>query len=98
MSFEEIQVYIGFLLFIGYHTSPSERDYWREVKDLGLDIVRNAFSRNAYLTQKFVIHFQDNSQAQENKDDKAFEIKPLMDLLNKNFQQWGISNTYPSMK
>ena len=85
MSFEEIQVFIGFLLFIGNHTLPSERDYCSEEKDLGLDIVHNAFSRNAYLTLKFVIHFQDNFQAQKNKDDKAFKIKSLMDLFNKNF-------------
>ena len=87
LRFEETRVFIGFLLFSGYHTLPSEKDYWSEEKDLGLDISRNAFSRNAYLTLKSVIHFQDNSQAQENKDDKAFNLKPLMDLLNKNFQQ-----------
>ena len=88
MSFEEIQVFIGILLFNGYHTLSSERNYWSEEKDLGLDIVLNAFSRNAYLTLKSVIHFENNFQAEENKDDKAFKIKPLMDLLNKNFQQF----------
>ena len=56
----------------------------------------NAFSRNAYLTLKSVFHFQDNSKAQENKDDKAFKIEPLMNLLNKNFQQWGIFEKYLS--
>ena len=32
VSFEEIQVFIRFLLFSGYHTLPSERDYWSEKK------------------------------------------------------------------
>ena len=64
---------------------------------LDLDIVPNAFSRNAYLTLKSVIYFRDNFQAQENKEDKTFEIKPLMDLLNKNLQQWEIFEKYLSI-
>ena len=84
-------------MFSGYHTLPRERDYWSEEKDLNLDIVRNAFNCNAYLTLKSVINFQDNSQAQEDKNDKAFKIKPLMDLINKNFQQWGIFEKYLSI-
>ena len=81
-------------MFSGYHTLLSERVYWSEEKDLGLDIVRNAFSRKAYLTLKSVIHFQDNSPAQKNKEEKTFKIKPLVDLLNKNFQQWEIFEKY----
>ena len=78
MFFEEIQVFVGYLLFSGYYTLPSKRDYWSEEKDLSMDIVRNAFNRNAYLTLKFVIHFQNNypgsgEQGRESFQDQAFD-------------------------
>ena len=90
MSFADKQVSSDFYCLV----ATSEKDYWSKEKDLGLDILLNAFSRNAYLTLKSVIHFQNNFQAQKNKNDKAFNIKPLMDILHKNFQQWGIFDKY----
>lgn len=32
---DEIKAFIGFLILSGYHTLPSERDYWTEADDLG---------------------------------------------------------------
>lgn len=87
---EEIKIFIGFLIFSGYHTLPSERDYWSEEEDLGISLVKNAMSRNAYLKIKSVIHFQDNSKVEENKKDKSFKIKPLLEKVNNNFRKWGI--------
>ena len=67
-----IKIFLGFLILSGYHQLPSERNYWSEDDDLGLGIVRDVFSRNAYATLKAMIHFQANSKADECKDDKAF--------------------------
>lgn len=58
VSREKITVFIGFLIFSGYHTLPSERDYWSDAEDLGIPVVKNAFSRNTYREIKSVIHLQ----------------------------------------
>lgn len=90
ITVEEIKIFIGFLIFTGYHQLPSERDYWSEQEDLGIPLVKNAFSRNTYLEMKSLIHFTNNSEANDNKHDKSFKIRPLLNLLNTRFQQWGV--------
>ncbi|KFM60345.1 PiggyBac transposable element-derived protein 2, partial [Stegodyphus mimosarum] len=87
---DEIKTFIGFLILSGYHTLPSERDYWAEADDLGVTIVKNAMTRNFYLELKRLLHFQDNKLHQYNKNDKSFKIRPLLEMLSKNFQKWGI--------
>ena len=87
---DEIRVFIGFLIFTGYHKLCSERDYWSEDEDLGIQMVKDSMSRNRYLELKSVLHFNDNRKANENKHDKAFKIKPLAQALVQNYQKWGI--------
>ena len=82
-----MKIFLGFLFLSSYHQLPSERDYWNEDDDLGLGIVRDAFSRNAYAILKAMIHFQDNSKVGQCKDDKAFKVRPLIDKINAKFQQ-----------
>jgi hypothetical protein len=36
------------------------------------------------------IHFKDNNLASESKHDHGFKIKPLTDMMNPAFQQFGI--------
>nr|CAH7737569.1 unnamed protein product [Callosobruchus chinensis] len=45
-------------------------------------------SRNRYYQIKKYLHFADNSNL--DKNDKLYKVRPLMMMLNKNFQQWGI--------
>lgn len=97
ITIDELKVFVGFLIFSGYHTLPSERDYWSDQEDLGEPIVKNAMSRNAYLELKSIIHFQDNSKANENKNDKSFKISPLFQMINTNFRKWGIFHAHLSI-
>ncbi|XP_039631232.1 piggyBac transposable element-derived protein 3-like [Polypterus senegalus] len=46
--------------------------------------------KNRYLKIKSMLHFNDNSKVQENKDDRGFKVRPLIVALNKNFRRWGI--------
>ena len=86
ISTTEIKIFLGFLILSGYHQLPIERDYWKENNDIGLGIVRDVCSRNAYATLKAMIHFQDNSKAGKCTDDKAFKVRPLIDKINSKFQ------------
>jgi hypothetical protein len=47
-------------------------------------------SRNKYKKLKGMIHFQDNDLVNENKHDQGLKIRPLMEIINVAFQQFGI--------
>lgn len=84
----DIKIFLGVLLFSGYHQLPRERLYWSLDEDFDTKLVYNAISRNRYCEIKKNLHFTDNTTL--NKSDKMAKLRPLMDVLNKNFQQWGI--------
>ncbi|XP_050298541.1 piggyBac transposable element-derived protein 2-like [Anthonomus grandis grandis] len=94
---EDLKIFIGFLIFSGYHDLPSERGYWSEREDLGVPLVKNAFSRNAYKEIESCLHFADNFLANDNKDDKSFKIGPLFGAIKTKFQQWGVFHTFLSI-
>jgi hypothetical protein len=78
------------LIFTGYAKLSRERDYWSEDNDLGIQIVKDAMSRNKYLELKSVLHFNDNKKANENTGDKSFKIKPLIQAHVRNYQKLGV--------
>ena len=90
LSKEELKSFLGILLLSGYHKVPSERHYWSTEEDLGVDIVKNALSRNRYLQIKSMLHFTDNSLAQQKRLDKGFIVRQLFDIVQKNFNQFGL--------
>ncbi|XP_045110881.1 piggyBac transposable element-derived protein 2-like [Portunus trituberculatus] len=87
---DELKIFIGILLFSGYHKVPSERDYWSTDKDLGVQIIQKAMSRNRYKLLKSVIHFCNNEEAKDNTHDKGFRIRSLFSLVKESFQQFGV--------
>ncbi|KAF2895057.1 hypothetical protein ILUMI_11118 [Ignelater luminosus] len=56
-------------------STPADED-----EDLGISLVRNAMSRNTYLELKSAFYVQDNSEAHNNKKDKSFKIRFLLEL------------------
>ncbi|XP_039602162.1 piggyBac transposable element-derived protein 3-like [Polypterus senegalus] len=93
LSSDCIRKFIDILLFTGYHSLPQEQLYWCEDEDMDVQSVRKCMSRNRYLEIKRYLHVTDNSDLEgipENERDKLFKIRPLIDKLNKNFQQFGV--------
>jgi len=43
-----------------------------------------------------MIHFKDNSTANENKHDNGFKITPVIEKVNAAFQQFGVFGKYLS--
>lgn len=80
--------YLGILLISGYHTLPQIPDYWSTNPTLGIPIVKQALSRNKFREIKRSIHFSDNNNLDRN--DKKAKIRPLLDIMNKKFMQFGI--------
>ncbi|XP_046998364.1 piggyBac transposable element-derived protein 3-like [Schistocerca americana] len=90
LTVEEVKVFVGFLLFAGYHKLPAEKLHWSEDEDVGIPIIKTAMSRNRYQKLKTLIHFQDNDLANENKHNCGFKIRPLLNMINESFQKFGI--------
>lgn len=86
----ELKAFIGFLIYSGYVTLPSERLYWSDADDVGQNIVKQALSRNKYLKIKAYLHVQDNNSRPEDCTDKGFKVRPLIDMLNSSFKQYGV--------
>ena len=81
------------LLYSGYSQLPSERMYWSEAVDMQHAIIRNAMPRSRYMKIKSYLHVQDNSKMsgpQSQLQDRAFKVRPLLDLLNESFQQFNV--------
>ncbi|KAJ8934302.1 hypothetical protein NQ318_000868 [Aromia moschata] len=85
---EEIKIFLGILLLSGYHKLPREPMYWGVDDDVCVPFVASSMSRNIFQEIKRYIHFADNTKL--DKSDKMYKMRPLLNLLNKNFRQWGI--------
>lgn len=88
VSKNDMKIFIGILLFSGYHHIPREKLYWCVDEDLSVPLVRECMSRNRYYEIKKYFHVANNEEI--DKNDKMYKLRPLMDTLNKKFSQWGI--------
>ena len=85
-----LRIFFGILFFSGYHRLPSERNYWSLDEDFDTQIIRKTMPRNRFLSIKRYLHFVNNENAENSKDDKGFKIRSLADALNQKFKQFGI--------
>ena len=89
LSDARLKGFIGILLYSGYNPLPSERMYWSTDDDLSRPIVRQAMTRAEYLKIKTHLHVQNNDNPNK-LNDRAFKIRPLMNIINGSFQQFGV--------
>ena len=85
---DDMKVFLGIILLSGYHTLPSERNYWSNQPDLKVPFVCDAISRDRFLQLKSFIHLADN-QALE-VGNKVAKVQPLYNLLKRNLVKYGI--------
>lgn len=90
LSVEELKSFFGILLLSGYNKLTSERHYWSRDEDLGVSLVKNAMSRNRYQVLKSMVHFCNNLEAPQHKEDKGFKIRKFISALQKSFMQYGV--------
>ena len=89
-SSDDLKLFIGVLLISGYHKLPSETHYWSNDEDLGLQVVKNAISKAKFQDMKSIIHFCDNSEVENNKNDRGFKVRKLIAAAQKSFAKFGI--------
>jgi DNA excision repair protein ERCC-6 len=88
ISETDIEIFLGILLLSGYHTVPSERDYWANDPDLNVPIVATAMSRDRYLKIKKYLHVANNQKLEVGN--KVAKVSRLYEMLNASLLQVGI--------
>ena len=86
LSDEELRRFLGIVLLSGYHSVPSEADFWSNQPDLGVELVSEAMSRNRFQTIKRFLHVADNATL--TPGDKTAKISPVYSALNRNLVQF----------
>jgi hypothetical protein len=91
----DLDVFIGILLLTGYHSLPRERMYWCRDEDVQIPYVASKMSRNRLTEIKKFLHVADNDKL--NDTYKIYKVRPLMDVVNRKLQQFGIFTRYLSI-
>jgi hypothetical protein len=84
LSEEDLMAFLGITILSGYHTLPSERDYWSNQPDMGVGIVKDTMSRDRFGEIKRHIHLVDNMALP--RGDKFAKVSKLYQLLNEALQ------------
>lgn len=82
----EMRSFIGILLFSGYVVVPRRYMYWENSTDSGMPLVYNGLSRDRFTFIMSHLHCCDNTNLDAN--DRFAKLRPLFDLLNKNFVEF----------
>ena len=85
---QEIEAFVGILLFTGYNSRPRQRLYWSKDDDISGPLISRSMSRKMFENIKKLIHFSDNNNLPAG--DKLAKIRPLQDRVNVSLQQLGI--------
>lgn len=66
-----VKINQGFKIYVDeFYNIYFTHDFWSETDNLGIKLVKNTTSRNAYLQLKSLIHFQNNFKPEHNTDDR----------------------------
>lgn len=95
ISEEEMRAFFGILLLSGYVSVPRRRMYWEVSSDSRNEMVAGALSRNRFEYILSNLHCCENDQL--NKNDKFAKIRPLLDRVNRNFQDFAPVQEYHSI-
>lgn len=80
---EELKVFFGILIVSGYSKRPGASYFWDSGKDMRNEAVYNAMRRDRFKQIMSSIHFANNLDI--DPDDKMFKLRPLMNILQRNF-------------
>ena len=90
---DEVKKFFCVLIFSSYCKLPSTRNYWSNDEDLGQSLIKNAMTRNRFQQLKSIIHFCNNEEFENNKSDKGYKIRVLIQLMQKSFKKFGVFET-----
>ena len=84
LTSDELMKVIGILYLSGYSTVPQRRLYWSSENDTRNELVATSMPRTRFENILSILHFNHI----EDKNERAFKIRPLMDAVNKSFKEF----------
>ena len=90
LSVDELKTFIGILMLSSYHKLLSTRNYWSNEEDLGVPIIKKAMTRNNFQHLKSIINFCNNERWEENKSDRGFKVRSLIEMIQKSFKKYEV--------
>ena len=87
LTFDRFELFLGIIIFTIFNKRLSQRDYWSTNVLLGADVVRSAMPRTEFDKIKSKIKFHKSSD--ENTKDKAWRVRSIMNIFNKNIKNFG---------
>uniref|UniRef100_A0A3Q3JJB3 PiggyBac transposable element-derived protein domain-containing protein n=1 Tax=Monopterus albus TaxID=43700 RepID=A0A3Q3JJB3_MONAL len=83
---EEMQIFLGINMVMGYIRYPRARMYWSSEDGLRLRLIANAMSMNRYDQILGYLHFVDNYTCQPANTDRLFKVRPVLCALQETFK------------
>ncbi|KAG8173431.1 hypothetical protein JTE90_022798 [Oedothorax gibbosus] len=87
LSEKLLEVFLGIILFSGYHSLPQEDLYWSNSEDCNLPFIQNAMSRQRFRDIKKFLHLCDNNSI--DGSDKLAKVRCFIEMFCKKLQQFG---------
>ena len=82
---EELNLLLGINFVMIINKLPTIAEYWRVHNLIGNDGIQNTMIRNCFYEILQNLHFADNRK--DDKTDKAFKMRPVIDHLNSKFSE-----------
>ena len=81
---KDIEQLFGVLMLMGLNQQPTYECYWSKSKLYGIGMIQQTMSRCKFELIMRFLHFNDN--ATSDGSDRLHKIRPLIDLISKNFE------------
>ena len=82
---EELKVFLAINFVMAINKLPTIAEYWRVDNLIGNDGIQNTMIQNHFCEILRNLHFADNRK--DDKTDKAFKMRPVIDHLNSKFSK-----------
>uniref|UniRef100_A0A0L8G3V2 PiggyBac transposable element-derived protein domain-containing protein n=1 Tax=Octopus bimaculoides TaxID=37653 RepID=A0A0L8G3V2_OCTBM len=76
-SIDELKTFFSVLMYSSYLRLLSTRNYWSNEEDLGVPLIKTAITRNRFQHLKSTVHFCNNENWEENKNDEGYKACSL---------------------
>ena len=92
---EELKAFLEMKFVMTINKLSTIAEYWRVDNLIGNDGIQNTMIRNRFCEILQNLHFADNRK--DNKTDKAFKMRPVIDHLNSKFSEVLSNNSQQSI-
>ena len=79
---EEVKKFIGLIMMMGFiQKNGSVSSYWSEDQRIATPYFQSVMSKHRFQQISRYLHFNNNDELPENRDDKLYKIRPVCNLI-----------------